>query len=548
MGSLLSALRIVLLLGTSYVLLKVLTRYFGRSPLDNIPGPPSGHWLDGHFKQFFSRTGWDFYSYLSHNYGPVVKFRGLLGSRCLYVYDPLALASIVVKDQYIYEETLTFLNQTHLLLGDGLLATVGERHRKQRRLLNPVFSIAHMRHMIPIFYNITHKLQDAIAMRVKNGQSEIDILDWMGRTALELVGQAGLGWSFDPLVEDTVGGNLGTAVKSIVPNSPNLRLFRPFMPFVHKLGPPAFRRKMIDFIPSPGLKRARDISDEIQFHSRHIYEAKKRAMREGDAAVTQQIGEGKDIMSKLMQANMSANEEDKLPEDELLGQMSTFIFAGMDTTSNALARTLDLLARHQDVQDKLRAEILEAIQEHGPELPYDVLTELPYLDAVCRETLRLHAPVPHLLRKVREDIVMPLSKPIRGLDGTLISEIPVPEGTLILIGILASNRNPDLWGPDAEEWKPERWLNPLPEAVKESHIPGVYSHLMTFLGGGRACIGFKFSQLEMKVVLVILLAKFTFAPSDQGVFWNLAGIQYPTVSKDSVQPQLPMKVGFVKSS
>ena len=71
------------------------------------------------------------------------------------------------------------------------------------------------------------------------------------------------------------------------------------MPYVHRLGPPAFRRKLIDILPIPGLKRARDISDEIQFHSQHIYETKKRAMREGDAVVMQQIGEGKDIMSKL---------------------------------------------------------------------------------------------------------------------------------------------------------------------------------------------------------------------------------------------------------
>ena len=78
---------------------------------------------------------------------------------------------------------------------------------------------------------------------------------------------------------------------------------------------------------------------------------------------------------------------------------------------------------------------------------------------------------------VREDIVMPLSQPIRGLDGTLISEIAVPKGTIVLTGMLASNRNPQLWGPDAEEWKPERWLHPLPETVKEAHIPGVYSHL-----------------------------------------------------------------------
>ena len=125
------------------------------------------------------------------------------------------------------------------------------------------------------------------------------------------------------------------------PNTPSVRRFRPIMPFIHKLGPPAFRRRIIDFVPGTALKRMRDISDEIQFHARHIYESKKRAIREGDAAVTQQIGEGKDIMSRLskyamlgrrpvnndltsllVQANMSANEEDKLPEDELLGQMA----------------------------------------------------------------------------------------------------------------------------------------------------------------------------------------------------------------------------------
>lgn len=61
----------------------------------------------------------------------------------------------------------------------------------------------------------------------------------------------------------------------------------------------------------------------------------------------------------------------------------------MDTTSNALARTIALLSEHQDVQDKLRVELLEAIRKYGAEIPHDVLTELPYMDAICRETLRL---------------------------------------------------------------------------------------------------------------------------------------------------------------
>ena len=83
------------------------------------------------------------------------------------------------------------------------------------------------------------------------------------------------------------------------PNSAGVRPFRFIMPYVAHLGSAAFRRKLIDLIPNAALKRARDISDEIQRHARHIYETKKRALFEGDEAVVQQIGEGKDILSRL---------------------------------------------------------------------------------------------------------------------------------------------------------------------------------------------------------------------------------------------------------
>lgn len=63
--------------------------------------------------------------------------------------------------------------------------------------------------------------------------------------------------------------------------------------------------------------------------------------------------------------------------------------AGSDTTSNALARTLHVLSEHLEAQDKLRQEILGAYEEHGSLISYDDLNKLPYLDAVCRETLRL---------------------------------------------------------------------------------------------------------------------------------------------------------------
>ena len=72
---------------------------------------------------------------------------------------------------------------------------------------------------------------------------------------------------------------------------------------------------------------------------------------------------------------------------------------------------------------------------------------------------------------------MPLHTPIIGVDGTELREVPIPKGTLILPGYWVCNTNKALWGPDAWEWKPERWLKPLPEALLQARIPGVYSNL-----------------------------------------------------------------------
>ena len=72
---------------------------------------------------------------------------------------------------------------------------------------------------------------------------------------------------------------------------------------------------------------------------------------------------------------------------------------------------------------------------------------------------------------------MPLSSPIKGLDGREISEIPIPKNTNLIISALASNRDPDIWGSDSFEWIPERWMSASPLSVAGAPIPGVYSNL-----------------------------------------------------------------------
>jgi cytochrome P450 len=127
----------------------------------------------------------------------------------------------------------------------------------------------------------------------------------------------------------------------------------------------------------------------------------------------------------------------------------------------------------------------------------------------------------HLRHRARQDAVLPLGKPVVGADGTLVSEVHVPKGTIVHVGIRQININPVLWGDDAEQWQPERWLKPLPKSLTDgdTKVPGVYSHLMTFLGGPRSCIGFKFSQLEMSKYY-FSLSWLLLMHTPQNLFWQ----------------------------
>ncbi|KAI1794335.1 cytochrome P450 [Ganoderma leucocontextum] len=536
-------LQAIIISAVSWVLWKYFRQFLVSSPLDKIPGPPPRSWVYGNLKQVLDKNGWDFIQNLTDNYPGIVKLNGPLGRRMLYVFEPTALHHIIVKEQHIYEEAAWFIKFNHLRFGPGLLATLGDRHRKQRKMLNPVFSVNHMRRMVPIFGDVSLKLQKGVenCVRGHDGPVEVDMLLWMSRTALELIGQAGLGYSFDPLISDSPD-EFTLAVKSFGPALVKMNHLRRALPYLPEIGTPAFRAKLVDMFPHEGVQGVKRFIDTIHRRSIEIYREKVRALNLGDEAVARQVGEGKDIMSILMRANLMAAEEDRLPEAEVIAQISTFIFAAMDTTSNALSITLMLLGDHSDIQQKLRDEVLHTFDEHD-NVDYDKLVSLPYLDAVCRETLRLYAPVTQVFRETRQDALLPLSKPIKGVDGKMIHEIPIPKDTTIVVGILSANTNKAIWGEDAMEWKPERWLSPLPEAVSDAKIPGVYSNLMTFLGGGRACIGFKFSQLEMKIVLSLLLAKFTFAPSAKKITWNLSNVRFPSVG-DSPKPSMPMMVGL----
>ncbi|RXW15975.1 hypothetical protein EST38_g9878 [Candolleomyces aberdarensis] len=500
----------------------VARRFIFPHPLDKVRGPPNPSLLadDGVMRIF----------------GPF-KHRGLL------VQDPKALHHIFVKDQDIFEEMTAFIASNKAIFGDGLISILGDHHRKQRKMMNPVFSTAHIRLMTSQFFDITYKLRDVFLQKTADGPQEIDFMRWSTRVSLEIIAQSGFGTSWDPITEDADEHPFTSSAKLIVPWGKKLLLFRTFvMPLIYKynLGTPGLQRFLIGLTPSTPLKELRNIVDTMHYHSLKLVNEKKEALAKGSGEFK---NDHKDILSILMEENAKASDEDKLPDNEVVAQISTFTFAAMDTSSSALCRIFWLLAKHQDVQDKLRAEIREAKQNLNSEEPnYDQLNALPYLDGVIRETLRLYPPGPVMGRECRKDTILPLSKPIKTVDGTYTQEIFVPKDTMIFASLLGSNTNPELWGADTYDWKPERWFSPVPEKVVEARIPGVYSHLMTFIGGGRACIGFKFSLMEMKVLMYVLVDQFKFTPAKQEIIWTMAGLTTPMVDRSKVQPEMPIMI------
>lgn len=524
------------------------------SPFRDIPGPPPASWFMGNLGQLFNSKGLPFHQELVDRFGGMVKVHGFFGEEQLYISDPRALHSIISKDQDAFEETAVFIETNKVIFGPGLVATTGEQHKRQRKLVNPMFSTLQLRRLVPIFYEIAEKLSNVLAEEVRAQRAEgkrnfLDMSEWMCRVALESVGQTVLGYSFDPL--DSPHNNPYTsAIKELIPTIFSLSLVRQFAPFLSKLGPPSLRRKLVEWTPNAAVQKVKRMSDVMDQTAQEILRQKREDI--ANEGLPYDYEEGKDIISVLLRANDNANEAEKLSDIELTGQMTVLIFGAQDTTSSALSRILHLLSVNPEVQSKLRDEIEIALKDSDGRLDYDTVMALPWLDAVLKETLRLYPPVPFVRRTAVKERTIPYSEPADLASGDSqprVSSVTIPVGTTIFVGIAGSNSLESVWGPDAKEWKPERWLPTGDAAHHGVRLPGIYSGMMSFLGGGRSCIGYRFAQIEMKIILITLLSKFKFSPTEDEIIWNLSQIISPSVKapdgSGSEKKGLPLVVEII---
>jgi cytochrome P450 len=188
--------------------------------------------------------------------------------------------------------------------------------------------------------------------------------------------------------------------------------------------------------------------------------------------------EAGDVLGMLLDASDSANTRS---DEELRDQLVTLLMAGHETTATSLAWALVELEARPDVQSRLRAEIATAGQRPDPM----ELASLPYLDAVCKEVLRLRPVVPVVARWVASPVT---------IDGWTL-----PAGAHAAGCIYLMHRRADVYK-EPFAFRPERFLD---------HEPSPWE-FAPFGGGSRRCIGTAFAMYEMKVVLATILGTVDF--------------------------------------
>ncbi|KAG8718204.1 cytochrome P450-dit2 [Ceratobasidium sp. 395] len=365
---------------------------------------------------------------------------------------------------------------------------------------------------------------------------EIDVYRYMNSSALELIGQAGLGYSFGSF--EGRRDAYSTVIKHLLPAVVLAAPWLPFLVAFENFGSARFRQWIAKMTPSKVVQDLRKLVNVQHDQAHEVLSARKTLLGAGQS-LNETTGSGHDVLTLLMRANEKLPKDGQMSKEEMIGHMNSFIFAGHETTSGAITRALDMLSIYSEVQDRLRAEVSDFMSKAGTgEIDRDKIDSLPYLDAVCREVLRLAPPVGMIRRICLEDTVLPLKYPVNTSKGPKTS-IFVPKGASVSVGIDTINHDKDIWGPDADEFVPDRWLDG--RASNADGSPGTYSHMMTFSAGPTACIGFKFAVLEIKILLVRLITRFKFEDSDKEFVWMLTGTQAPYPAEDAKRPATQRK-------
>ncbi|KAK0438952.1 cytochrome P450 [Armillaria borealis] len=352
-------------------------------------------------------------------YGTSLSYRGLFGFLG-HVFNP--------SRPYPKSKDSTFI--LDLLAGKGLAVVASEPHHRQRKILNPAFSTAQLRNSQVIFQQCSDKLVNGIkGYLTPTGTGDtIDIRAWTSKATLDIIGLAAFRYDFTSI--DGSETELEQGIRHLFTAS--------------QANPSASELILVDLmrmLPDSVLELLRLVPTREFRQIISVGNVAKKIAREIMArhnGVQTPEGDG-DVLNVLATARSTG----KIQDDEVEAQLMTFIVAASETTSTSISWLLYELAVHPEHQSIIRAELKQSND-------YD---SLPFLNATIKESLRIHPNAPSMIRTAPHDDVLPLS------GGKTLA---IPKGQTLVCSAFLYNRLPSLWGDDAEEWNPARFLdNPM---------------------------------------------------------------------------------------
>ncbi len=335
---------------------------------------------------------------------------------------------------------------------EGLLTIDGEKHRQQRRAVQPAFHKKRVEGYASIIEQYTQEL-----LKTWYPGDRIDMSRAMQELTLRVVSKClfsiDLSNQLGPL-SDAFDGVIGSST-SMAEDLLNIHIDNPITGYGRRM---AASRQLDMLIYTLIAQRSEDDRDY------------------------------NDVLSMLMTAQSGEEPDTKLTEKQVHDHILTFLAAGHETTAIALVWTFYLLSQYPQVRIKLQDEIRSVLAGRDPTL--EDLNKLPYLDWVLDESMRLYPPAWLQMRFVAKE--------------TEIDDVKLPAGTLLVISQWVMHRLPEIWQ-NAEVFKPERW-----DPANEQQIPpGAY---FPFGAGPRTCIGMSLAQLEARIILASILQRYTPQP------------------------------------
>ncbi|GAC1363765.1 MAG: hypothetical protein NVSMB32_05670 [Actinomycetota bacterium] len=372
------------------------------------------------------------------------------------IFHPDGVQQVLATNADNYYKGTDVYRELIDLLGNGLLTSEGEVWKRQKRLVQPLFTHKRVAAYVPIMVDEAGAIVGRWAAAARSGAA-VDLHEDMTAVTLRVVGKA----------------VFGTEVDHMLP------IFREAVPY---LSGRALQRglspvRIPAHWPTPGNRHAARDKAAIYAVVNDLIAARRR-----------EPGHGEDLVSLLLSAQDPEGGQG-LSDDEVRDQALIFLMAGHETTATALAFALHLLGHHPEAQRRVREEADAVLGDRPPSL--EDAKALVYAQMVVKEAMRLYPSASATART--------------GYADDVIGGYRIPRETGVVVSPWVTQRHPHFWD-SPEAFQPERF-SPEREATRHRYA------YFPFGGGPRACIGQYFSMLEATIVTALIAQAYTVTTS-----------------------------------